>query len=316
LAPLRPTAASGVWSIEGDVLEATISEQFTAGAGDYHARYGSSRHFEKMYRKALAAGVESPDSPLILDFGSGSGVNSIVPCFTLFPGARQVATDLSGDLLAILARYSADMGLSDRLACVVMDAMGDRAAPGRFDLVTGSAILHHLTRPRDGLEAAARALKPGGKAIFMEPFDGYGLLRLAYERILAEAALRGDPLAPDVERVLRAMIADITARTLPDPTSAAFAALDDKWLFSRERLDAAGRASGFADVQFIPHNDHETLYRDMAFVQLRLGTGLSDLTLPDWALAVLDGMDAALPGPVKRLLMLEGTVVFTKGGRA
>ncbi len=79
-----------------------------------------------------------------------------------------------------------------------------------------------------------------------------------------------------------------------------------------EHLEAAGRRSGFSEVRFVPHNDHETLYRDMAFVHLRLSSGLADLTLPAWAIAILDEFDAALPGPVKRLLMLEGTIIFTK----
>jgi SAM-dependent methyltransferase len=305
--------ATPVWAIAGDASEARISEQFKANAGDYHARYAASRHFEKMFRKALdQTGLAVAADPLIFDMGSGSGVNSIVPCFNLFPGARQVATDLSGDLLAMLAGYAAETGLSDRVVCVVMDAMSAHAEPGSFDLVTGSAILHHLAHPRQGLEAAAKALKPGGHAIFMEPFDGHGLLRLAYQRILAEAELRGDPLAPEAATVLRNMVVDITARTLPDPNAPMFAHLDDKWLFSREHLEAAGRKSGFSEVRFVPHNDHVTLYRDMAFVHLRLSSGLDSLTLPDWAIAILDEFDAALPGPVKRLLMLEGSIVFTK----
>ena len=41
-------------------------------------------------------------------------------------------------------------------------------------------------------------------------------------------------------------------------------------------------------------------------------SGLDSLALPDWAIAILDEFDAALPGPVKRLLMLEGSIVFTK----
>jgi SAM-dependent methyltransferase len=305
--------ATRVWAIAGDTSDARISEQFKANAGDYHARYAASRHFEKMFRKALTeTGTAVAADPMILDMGSGSGVNSIVPCFSLFPGARQVATDLSGELLAMLADYAAQTGLGDRVVCVVMDAMTSQVKPGAFDLVTGASILHHLVNPRQGLEAAAKALKPGGHAIFMEPFDGHGLLRLAYQRILAEAELRADPLVPRAATVLRNMIVDIAVRTLPDPRSPAFAHLDDKWLFSREHLEAAGRKSGFSQVRFVPHHDHETLYKDMAFVHLRLGTGLDDLTLPDWALAILGEFDAAMPGPVKRLLMLEGSIVFTK----
>jgi ubiquinone/menaquinone biosynthesis C-methylase UbiE len=244
--------------------------------------------------------------------GSGSGVNSVVPCFSLFPGARQVASDLSGDLLVMLADYAASMGLSERVVCVVMDAMGETLAPERFDLVTGASILHHLERPLLGLTAAARALKPGGQAIFFEPFDGYGLIRLAYERILAEAALRGEPLAPEVEHALRAMVADIAARTNPDPDATGFADLDDKWLFSREQFEVMAEKAGFERVRFLSHNNHATFYRDLTPVHLRLGTGRDDQVLPDWALEIMDGFDRALTRPVKNLLMLEGSVVLTK----
>ena len=302
-----------VWAIARDASEARISDQFKANAGQYHARYAASAHFEGLFRQAIAgARIKVAEAPLILDLGSGSGVNSVVPCFSLFPGARQAATDLSGDLLAILADYAAHEGLADRVVCVVMDAMTSRAEHGAFDLVTGASILHHLVHPRQGLLAAANALKPGGHAIFTEPFDGYGVIRLAYERILAEAALRGDSLDPPVEASLKAMIAEVAMRTLPDRSAPGFADLDDKWLFSREYFEEVGRLVGFSGVKFVPHNDHETLYRDIALVQMRLYAGRDDLTLPAWAMDILDAHDRALRPPVKRLLMLEGSIVLTK----
>ena len=140
----RPTP---VWAIAGVRSAARVSEQFTANAGEYHARYAASGHFEGLFRQALEASkIAVPEAPLILDLGSGSGANSVVPCFGLFPGARQVATDLSADLLAILADYAREDGLSDRVVCVVMDAMTSQAAACRFDLVTGASILHHLVQ--------------------------------------------------------------------------------------------------------------------------------------------------------------------------
>jgi SAM-dependent methyltransferase len=317
LVPLArgPDPAATVWGIEADQIAGHISEQFTANAGEYHARYANAGHFQRLFEQTIGKlGLTIPQAPLIFDMGSGSGVNSIVPCFNLFPGARQLASDLSGDLLVMLADYAASEGLSDRVVCVVMDAMGTNVLPERFDLVTGASILHHLVRPVQGLQAAARALKPGGQAIFFEPFDGYGLIRLAYERILAEAALRNDPLAPDVERVLRAMIGDIAARTAPDWRSSDFADLDDKWLFSRELFEGMAMNAGFAKVQFLSHNNHASLYRDVATVQLRLGSGLDTLSLPDWANAILDSFDAAFPQATKNSIMLEGSVVLTKAG--
>jgi SAM-dependent methyltransferase len=312
--PLEPLAdAAGVWGLKDTASAARISRQFTLDAGAYHTRYSASAHFQALFSQAIAAtGLTAPEAPLILDLGSGSGTNSVLPCLNLFPGARVVASDLSADLLARLAAHVAAEGLADRVVCVAMDAMALRVRNRRFDLVTGASILHHLERPVDALEGAFNALKPGGSAIFTEPFDGYGLMRLAYERILAEAELRNAPLAEPVARGLRDMVADIAARTLPDPKQPGFAELDDKWLFSRERLEKAATTNGFATVRFVPHNDHETLYRDQAHSQLRLNTGEAQ-ALPAWADAILDSFDRALPGPVKRLLMLEGTVVL---GRA
>jgi SAM-dependent methyltransferase len=315
--PLEPLAdaegrPTGVWGLKDTTSAARISRQFTLDAGAYHARYSASAHFQALFSQAIAAtGLTVAEPPLVLDLGSGSGMNSVLPCLNLFPGARVVATDLSPQLLARLAAHAAAAGLAERVACVVMDAMALRVRNKRFDLVLGASILHHLERPVEALEGAANALKPGASAIFTEPFDGYGLVRLAYERILAEAELRHDPLPEKVAAFMRDMIADIAARTLPDPKAPGFAELDDKWLFSRERLEKAAHNNGFGTVRFVPHNDHETLYRDQTYTQLRLSTG-EDQPLPAWADAILDGFDRALRPPVKRLLMLEGTVVMTR----
>ena len=312
---LRASGSEGpLWFIAEDTSVATISDQFRAQAGEYHLRYAASDHFEALFQQALTqTGAKVAARPLILDLGSGSGVNSVVPCLRHFPGARVVATDLSGELLAILADSLPALQAEDRVVCTVMDAMSNDVRAGAFDLVTGSAILHHLTLPAQALLAAARALKPGGVAIFLEPFDGYSLIRLAYQRILAEATLRGVPLEPAAEAALREVSADIAARTQPDPTTAAFRAMDDKWLFSQEVIRGVARDCGFSSVEFVPHNDHPTLYRDVATIQLRLASGLDSLTLPAWAEAILDEFDTALPLLVKRRMMLEGTIVMTRG---
>lgn len=315
LAPLAQTASGiSVWQIANDHSEATISAQFQANAAEYHQRYSASDHFEKLFRKALdQTGVTIAKTPKVLDLGSGSGVNSVVPCLRLFPGANIVATDLSGELLAILAAYLPQLEAQDRVACVVMDAMGNYVTPQAFDLVTGASILHHLLNPEQGVQAAARALKPGGVAIFFEPFDGYGLVGLAYSRILEDAKRPFRRLDRRIAAALKAMTIDIAARTQPDRTAPHFPHMDDKWLFAPEDITQMAKASGFSKVEFVAHNDHATLFRDIANVQIRLATGLNDLKLPPWATAILDSFDAALPKVVKRRMMLEGTVVMTKG---
>ena len=303
-----------VWTVEDRASTATITDQFKADAAEYHRRYAASDHFERLFRQALdATNIAVAPQPLILDLGSGSGVNSIVPCRRLFPGARMVATDLSGELLAMLADYLAAEGAAGEVACVQMDALSAQTAPGAFDLVTGASILHHLEAPKLGIAAAARALKPGGHAIFFEPFNGWAIMRVAFERILAEAELRGDPLDPAVDQAVHGLVRDVEARSAPTPGSALLKRLDDKWLFSRTWIEEWAAKAGFADVRFVPHKDHPSLYRDLAIVHVRLSTGRADLTFPDWALAILDSVDAAFTLHAKRELMVEASIVLTKG---
>ena len=188
---------------------------------------------------------------------------------------------------------------------------GDQAdrvpvAAGSVDLVSGIGCLQEMDDPDQVLAAAARALRPGGYGVFLAPFDGHGLLRLAYERIVAEAALHpDDPLDLDVATALATLAGDIAKRTLPDPRDPAFAQMQPKWLFARESLESAARSLGFRDVAFVPHHD-------VALLQVRTVTGRVGADLPGWAGAVLDGFDQALRPPVKRLLMLEGTIVLRR----
>ena len=162
------------------------------------------------------------------------------------------------------------------------------------------------------MRAAGHALKPGGHAIFFEPFNGWSIMRLAFEQILAEGDLRGDPLEPETDRALRLSVEDVAGRST-ERYSTDRSAFDDKWLFSRTGIERQARAAGFDTVRFVPHNDHASLYRDVAGVHLRLATGRDDLALPDWATAILDRFDAAVTLNAKRELMLEGTIVLTKG---
>jgi len=303
-----------VWAIEGDASTATITDQFRANAETYHQRYAASDHFEHLFRQAIeATDLKVAPQPLILDLGSGSGVNSVTPCRRLFPGACIIATDLSAELLGMLAAYLVDDGGADDVLCMKMDAMSEYVAEAAFDLVTGASILHHLDKPEQGVRAAARALKPGGHAIFFEPFHGWAMLKLAFQRVLAEAELRASPLDPETDRAFRELVHDVTLRSRLEGRSAPeFAGMDDKWLFSRTRIEMAAAKAGFSGVHVIPHNDHRTLYRDSTMVHLRLSSGRSDLPVPDWALSIIDEFDAAMTLHAKRELPVEATIVLTK----
>ena len=190
----RDPALRGIYAAGAlDAAPSGVTAQFLEHAADYAERYGNVAHFRVMLDDALAR-LDPPPAPrMILDIGSGSG-NSVIPLLDRFPDAIVVATDISAPLLAILRDHLAtDPRYAGRCALVCVDACAARYRPQSFDLAVGAAILHHVLEPLRVIESCERALRPGGAAIFFEPFEmGHAVLQLAYRDILDEAARRGE----------------------------------------------------------------------------------------------------------------------------
>jgi SAM-dependent methyltransferase len=132
----------------------------------------------------------------VLDLGCGHGMAAVVLARL---GARVTAVDLSGGYLAEAQRRARANGALVAFA----QADGERLpfADEAFDRVWGNAVLHHLDLPRAAREVW-RVLRPGGLAVFSEPWGDNPLLewarrRLPYprkERTRDERPLRGGDL--------------------------------------------------------------------------------------------------------------------------
>lgn len=298
-----------------------ITDQFLQKAETYHERYAAFPYFRVLIERATRGRLKAEPS-LILDIGSGSG-NSVLPCLELFRHADIIATDLSENLLAILRDHVAsDEAVRARLNLVCIDATRANLVEGSVDLVIGAAILHHLIDPSACVRQACRALKPGGIAVFFEPFEnGNAILRLAYEQILGrdkEPDLPPDQrLAPAVSNCLRMLIEDFRVRAGTDKSAPAFEHLDDKWLFTRSYFENLASSLGVA-VEIAPLNPSETPFLLQTQTYLRLALGLSPedalLALPMWASDILRSFDAAFSPELKRDLPIEASVIFTRRG--
>jgi SAM-dependent methyltransferase len=109
----------------------------------------------------------------VLDLGCGHGMAAVVLARA---GARVTAFDLShGYLEEARARARANAVAVDWVR-----ADGERLpfADESFDAVWGNAVLHHLEVRRSGLEVY-RVLRPGGVAVFCEPWGENRLLNWA-----------------------------------------------------------------------------------------------------------------------------------------
>jgi ubiquinone/menaquinone biosynthesis C-methylase UbiE len=291
-----------------------ITQQFLDNADTYAARYGAEAH--RWLKQAVTAtdAVRRRPGMTVLDMGCGAGTHTVQPCLALFENCRIVATDLSPDLLRLLRRQVEQDGLQSRVTCVCTDAMNDYFKPECFDIVVGSAILHHLLDPLRALRAAYRALVPGGVALFYEPFEGLGVLRVVFDLILERAEREKLPLVPAVARFLAGMSLDYATRADPDKSAEHFRHMDDKWLFTGEWLASVVTNVGFSQPVIVPYASHAHLFREYTTSLLRLGADWRPDALPDWAWEMVDCFDNGFSATMKRALPLEATVILMKPG--
>jgi SAM-dependent methyltransferase len=131
-----------------------------------------------------------------LDFGCGHGMAAVVLARL---GARVTAFDLSPGYLAEARLRARANGV--RVAFVQADGECLPFADHAFDRVWGNAVLHHL-QPRAAARELYRVLKPGGLAVFCEPWGGNPLLAFA-RRLLPYP---GKQRTPDEEPLRRRQV--------------------------------------------------------------------------------------------------------------
>lgn len=109
----------------------------------------------------------------VLDYGCGHGMAAVV---LARGGATVTAFDLSPGYVNEARERARANGVA--VECDVADGEALPFPAASFDAVWGNAILHHLDLNRAGRELA-RVLKPGGVAVFCEPWGGNPVLSFA-----------------------------------------------------------------------------------------------------------------------------------------
>ena len=298
---------------ERDAEKRGVTSQFLENADEYHRRYANVEYFRALIDNSVEM-LKPIDPRVILDIGSGSG-NSVIPLLDKFPKALIVATDISPQLLAILREFlDSRAEYRGRYALVCMDACNDHYRPGVFDLALGAAILHHIIEPAQVLDSCARALRPGGAAIFFEPFEmGHALLSLAYREIIEEATRRGDESRGIA--TLRHVSADYTAR-LGGQVGPELLQLDDKWMFTRDFFESMANRGVWSECYVYPIHGSTAPLTEQTRINLRLVTDAEPSVLPAWAWDMLSQYETAFSPKTRRDLIFEGAAVMRTGSGA
>lgn len=304
-----------------ETVQRYIHQQFLEDANVYIERYQNIEHTTELIRFVRA---DLPADPRdILDLGSGAG-NTIFALLDLYPSAQRiVASDLSIPLLVALKQFyeARDTASAERdHRCVIMQLNAEDIAfkDEQFDLVTGGSILHHLFEPERSLAECARVLRPGGCALYFEPFEiGNQLLALCLKQVLALDAVHPEEhLSPEVTNFFKALILDYSVRLGTDKTDPFFTQADDKWLFTREHVQEMARKAGFSKAVIRSINNKELMFSGQITSLLWRGLGIPTdqvtTSVPSWALDEFSTLDTHFTRPVREELLMEGAVLLYK----
>jgi ubiquinone/menaquinone biosynthesis C-methylase UbiE len=176
----------------------------------------------------------------VLDYGCGHGMAAVVMARG---GARVTALDVSSGYLAEAGRRAKANGVSVDL----VQADGERLpfADGSFDRVWGNAVLHHLAMIPAGRELF-RVLRPGGVAVFCEPWGENPLLHWIRRHLPysgKQLTSSEEPLRPVHVRLLAKIFPGLELRgvqflsmmrrLLPRGSLVAFLDRTDAWLLGK-----------------------------------------------------------------------------------
>ena len=123
----------------------------------------------------------------LLSVGCGVGTDVI---WLAHRGAHIVATDISAASLRLVRRRAEINGVAERIELLQVPAESlHRVLPAdRFDLAYGTEVLHHLDVERFA-SALRSVLRPGGRAVFLEPIAFVPLLQRLRESGLVQRLL-------------------------------------------------------------------------------------------------------------------------------
>ena len=131
------------------------------------------------WRQKAASLLGDISEKSLLDYGCGQGEEAV---YFAKLGARVTAIDISPVGVSMAMQRARANGLEGHLKAFVMNATPTQFPSESFDLVHGMGILHHVGLD-NGLNEVFRVLKPGGRAVFLEPFGSNRLVEASKHRI-------------------------------------------------------------------------------------------------------------------------------------
>lgn len=318
--PLRDLASFGSPGFEGIYSplydEAEVKRYMSSyyesleGARGQDEKLDLNSYYLSLLRESLQRTGQIDELPRVrsvLEIGCGFG-SATVPILELFPGAAVVASEFSLSMLQLLKSKLAGRAAEGRCAFLQLNAEDMDFKPGTFDLVIGAAVLHHLFHPEKVLQSCAKILKPGGRAIFFEPFEsGFDVVGLIYEDTCRDP--RSWLMGSRTRLYFKNCVHYWRQMRSEDKRGAFFVGADDKWLFTPAFFEDQRRSGGFAGCQMYAIDKSSRPFEALIKTHLK---GNNVRTPPAWFWAIVDRYENAFSRDLKQTLFTEGCIILQK----
>ena len=148
---------------------------------------------QRVLKRVLAKGIERGKA---IDIGTGPGIFPVFLSKAL-PGIQFKGIDLSPVMIDLAKRNAAEETLEDRIRFEVGSAYSLPCEDHSIDLLLCINTLHHLDRPMDFFNEAARVLKEGGGFVIVDFHRDTSPIIIWIFDLLWRAFFRGPPKARD-----------------------------------------------------------------------------------------------------------------------
>jgi ubiquinone/menaquinone biosynthesis C-methylase UbiE len=115
----------------------------------------------------VLAALELEPGMAVADIGAGSGYYSWRMAERVGARGTVYAVDVQPEMIALLEDQMKDRGAAN-VKAILGTAKDPRLPPGSLDLALMVDVYHELEYPYEMLAAITRALKPGGRMVFVE----------------------------------------------------------------------------------------------------------------------------------------------------
>jgi ubiquinone/menaquinone biosynthesis C-methylase UbiE len=243
----------------------------------------------------------------ILELGCGFG-SATFPLLQLLPNSYLIASEFSTSMLFALKTKLDQRDMTGSCVLLQLNAEDLDFKAASFDLIVGSALLHHLFQPEKVLEQSARILKRGGATIFFEPFEiGHSILSLIYKRILRDK--RRIFLSQGTKKYLKNCISTWAKMRIKDKTDPFFVGIDDKWVFTKQYFFDLVEKYDYEKTIIFPLEKSNKPFLSLAKSHFK---GNNIKNIPKWVWEIIDEYEEHFSEDVKTDLLTEGCIILKK----